>query len=177
METKDRYLIMLDGLEEKAHTFEMHADDDFYQNYKEGEIKGGDVAVEIVLLKRKTSLLLTINLSGVVRLVCDRCLEIYDQPINISDEILVNYADETNFDTNNEAVTLSRDSNKIDVSRFIYEYSHFALPIAHYHSEDEYGQPTCDKKMLELIERYKVEEKEAAMDPRWEALRELNNNN
>ena len=131
MESKNRYVIDLDGLDEKEYFFEMKADDAFYQSYEQGDIKGGDVFIKVSLLKKKSSLLLNFDLSGKVKLVCDRCLEIYEQPIAISDDILVNYGEETNFDTSSDAVTLSRDSSSIDVSQFIYEYSHFALPIAH----------------------------------------------
>ncbi len=181
METKKQYIIQLDGLEEKEYSFEMQADDVFFQSFEKSEIKGGLVDVRITLLKKKTSLMLNFDLSGTVKLTCDRCLELYDQPISINDDILVNYGDETNFDTNSDAVTLSRDANSIDVSEFIYEYSHFALPIAHYHLDDANGNPTCNPKMIDLIDKYKVEENvvetEDAIDPRWEALRELKENN
>lgn len=180
MERDNQYIIPLDGLEEMEYSFTFKADDAFFQSYERGEIKGGEVNVKVTLLKKKTSMLLNFDLSGTVMLTCDRCLELYEQPIAISDEILVNYGDETNFDTNSDAVTLSRDANSIDVSSFIYEYSHFALPIAHYHPEDADGNPTCNAKMIELIDKYKVEETEKtedAIDPRWEALRELKNNN
>lgn len=180
MERDNQYIIPLDGLAEKEYTFAFKADDAFFQSHEGGEIKGGEVDVKVSLLKKKTSMLMNFDLSGTVKLTCDRCLELYNQPIEISDEILVNYGDETNFDTNSDAVTLSRDANSIDVSSFIYEYSHFALPIAHYHPEDADGNPTCDTKMIDLIDKYKVEETEKtedAIDPRWEALRELKNNN
>lgn len=180
MERDNQYIIPLDGLEEREYSFGFKADDTFFQSYESGEIKGGEVDVKVTLLKKKTSLLLNFDLSGTVKLTCDRCLEIYNQPIEINDEILVNYGDETNFDTNSDAVTLSRDANSIDVSSFIYEYSHFALPIAHYHPDDADGNPTCNQKMMDLIDKYKVddtEKTEDAIDPRWEALRELKNNN
>lgn len=180
MERDNQYIIPLDGLAEKEYTFAFKADDAFFLSHEGGEIKGGEVDVKVTLLKKKTSMLMNFDLSGTVKLTCDRCLELYNQPIEISDEILVNYGDETNFDTNSDAVTLSRDANSIDVSSFIYEYSHFALPIAHYHPEDADGNPTCDPKMIDLIDKYKVEETEKtedAIDPRWEALRELKNNN
>ncbi|MBR3945786.1 MAG: DUF177 domain-containing protein [Bacteroidales bacterium] len=180
MERDNQYIIPLDGLAEKEYTFAFKADDAFFQSHEGGEIKGGEVDVKVTLLKKKTSMLMNFDLSGTVKLTCDRCLELYNQPIEISDEILVNYGDETNFDTNSDAVTLSRDANSINVSSFIYEYSHFALPIAHYHPEDADGNPTCDPKMIDLIDKYKVEETEKtedAIDPRWEALRELKNNN
>lgn len=180
MDSVNQHIIPLDGLGETEHLFRFRADDAFFQSYDKGEIKGGEVDVKVILTKKKTSMLLNFDLSGTVKLMCDRCLELYDQPIAISDEILVNYGDETNFDTNSDAVTLSRDANEIDISEFIYEYSHFALPIAHYHPDDANGNPTCNAKMMELIDKYKVEETEKtedAIDPRWEALRELKNNN
>lgn len=181
METENRYVILLDGLEEKEYSFSFKADDAFFQSYEKSEIKGGLVDVKVTLLKKKSSLLLNFDLSGTVKLICDRCLDIYDQPISISDDILVNYGEETNFDTNSDAVTLSRDANSLDVSTFIYEYSHFALPIAHYHPEDADGNPTCNPEMVDLLNKYKVDETNKdtnnAIDPRWEALRELKNNN
>ena len=179
MERDNQYIIPLDGLGEKSYDFDFKADNAFFQSYDKGEIKGGEVDVKVTLTKKKTSMLLNFDLSGTVKLTCDRCLELYDQPIAISDEILVNYGDETNFDTNSDAVTLSRDASEIDISEFIYEYSHFALPIAHYHPDDADGNPTCNAKMIELIDKYKVDETEKtedAIDPRWEALRELKNN-
>ena len=180
MDSVNQHIIPLDGLGETEHIFRFKADDTFFQSYDKSEIKGGQVDVKVTLLKKKTSMLLNFELSGTVKLTCDRCLDLYDQPIAISDEILVNYGDETNFDTNSDAVTISRDADEIDISEFIYEYSHFALPIAHYHPEDANGNPTCNPSMIELIDKYKVDETEVktedAIDPRWEALRELKNN-
>jgi len=181
MELVNQHIIPLDGLEEREYKFTFKADDAFFQSYEGSEIKGGEVEVKVTLLKKKSSMLLNFDLSGTVKLTCDRCLELYDQPIAISDDVLVNYGDETNFDTNSDAVTLSRDANELDISSFIYEYSHFALPIAHYHPDDADGNPTCNSRMMDLLDKYKVEETEVktedAIDPRWEALRELKNSN
>jgi len=112
MERENQYIIPLDGLEEKEYSFDFKVDDAFFQSFDGGEIKGGEVDVKVTLLKKKTSLLINFDLSGTVKLTCDRCLELYQQPIAIDDEVLVNYGDETNFDTGSDAVTLSR-SKKI----------------------------------------------------------------
>ncbi len=63
----------------------------------------------------------------------------------------------------------------MDISQFIYEFAHFALPVKHFHPNDENGDPMCNEDMLNILDDHAVVEEEV-IDSRWEKLLELKNN-
>lgn len=173
MNDGNEYIIQIDNIDSNVRTYNLHADDAFYTSHNDDIIKGGNVDVKVSICKKAGAVMLDIELSGTVRVVCDKCLDEFDRDIEIADTLVANYGDETNFDTGEETITLERDVKELDVSQLIYEYSHYALPIANYHPEDEDGNSMCNKEMLERLNDYKPEN---AIDPRWEALQKLKDN-
>ncbi len=184
MKYLSQYNIPLNGLDSnKEYQYSFVAGDAFFEAFEKSQIKGGNIDILVKLNKKSTSLHLEINVKGYVMLPCDRCLDNYMQEIDFTDIIAVSLGDETNFDTNDEFVTLDRNANEINISQFIYEFSHFALPFVHYHPADKNGNSTCNPEMLKIIEEYcscndlSDDGIHNIVDARWEKLIEIKKNN
>ena len=66
---------------------------------------------------------------------------------------------------------------QIDLSQFLYECVATAVPMRNVHPDDENGNPTCDKEMLDLLQSVAVDEENPApqeeVNPIWEKLKDL----
>jgi uncharacterized metal-binding protein YceD (DUF177 family) len=169
-----QYIIPFKGLDNTEYCYSFQVEDKFFEFFEKSLIKGGKIDVELNLTKRSHSLTLDLTLKGFVQLECDRCLELYDQEIHFNNSINVELGDETNFDVDEDFVLLDRNESEINISQFIYEFAHFALPFSHFHPLDKDGKSKCDPKMLELLSKHAQPEIEK-VDPRWEKLNELKN--
>lgn len=169
------YNIRFDNLKIGLHNFSFEITDDFFSKIEENEedIYGANVHLDIQLLKEANSLELYFVLDGQLLVVCDRCLDKYFQTIYYEDSIKVVFADKTNFDTDADYVELSKESIEINITQFIYEFLHFALPLSHYHPLDEKNKSTCNSDMMKVIDNYVVKD-EYSIDPRWNKLAEIN---
>lgn len=172
----DEYIISFNGLDTGEYNFDFKVRDEFFSYFEKSEILGGNFDVDVILIKNSNSLELDIHLVGDVRIPCDRCLDEVTEEIDFEDKIIVEFGDETNFDTNTDYVTLERGKQEINISQFIYEFAHFALPLSRMHKDDEHGHSTCNPKMLQILEGLKPKENKDP-DIRWAKLQEIKNNN
>jgi len=127
------------------------------------------------VLKSSSHLDLDIKISGKVRICCDRCLEIFDQPVESDNRLLVKFGNISD-DSDPEIITIPPDDNELDLKQYFYEFIHLSLPIRRIHPDDAKGISTCDPVMLQKLKELLVE-KEKGEDPRWDELKKLVNNN
>ncbi len=175
MDYLSQYIVPFHSLNDKEHSFVFVANDEFFKEFEEGIIKGGEISVQLAVVKKTNGLHLGFSLNGIVKIVCDRCLELYNEDVDFKDSIFVEFAEVTDFDTNRDVVTLDKNTSEINVSQFIYEFSNFALPFKHCHPDDVNGKPTCNQEMLKLLDKHLLKVEDQVIDPRWEKLVELKN--
>ena len=81
------------------------------------------------------------------------------------------FGDEESEDEN--LIVIPRESYEIDVQQSMYEMIMLALPARSAHKKNE-----CNEEMVQLLQKYTSnqdsKEKEENIDPRWEALKNLN---
>ena len=172
----NQYIVAFNGLDNSDYDFDFKVKDEFFSCFEASEIKGGDLTVKLILTKKPHSLELQISLKGKVRIICDRCLEEFEEKIKFSDTIMVEFGEQTNFDTDEDYVILSKSENEINISQFIYEFAHFALPFTRIHHNDKTGKSGCNPEMLAILEKHRATKEEKTADPRWEKLAEIKNN-
>ncbi len=177
MKFLSQYIVPFNGLDNKDYDFSFTVTDEFFTYFPNSEIKGGNVDVKLVLSKKTHSLELNIHVVGEVKVECDRCLDEYEEDIDFNNKIMVEFADETNFDTDDDFVRLKTGENEINIAQFIYEFCHFGLPFTRYHYDDENGNPGCNPEMLAILDKHRANEKQKTADPRWAKLSEIKNNN
>ena len=169
------YIIPLSGLKEGRHTIDFEIGNEFFKKYEESEVKEGSLIAHVAIDKISSHADLLIRISGRVRICCDRCLEMFFQPVTCENRLLVKFG-KIIEDSDPDILSLPADEHELDLKQHIYEFIHLALPIKRVHPDDEYGKSTCDPEMLQKLEELLIEE-EIENDPRWDELKKLMNNN
>ncbi len=168
-------IIPLGGLKEGLHIFDFEINKEFFEQFEESEIKEGSLTAHIELERRKTHLDLLIKIRGNVNICCDRCLEIFPQPVESENRLLVKFGKEEG-ETDPDILFLAADEHELDMKQHIYDYIALSIPIKRVHPDDANGESTCDPDMLKRLKEHMVDE-EPVTDPRWDELKKLMNDN
>jgi uncharacterized protein len=169
------YTIPIGGLKEGHHTFDFEIDNKFFESFEESEIKGGSLFANVEVEKRSSHIDMFIRISGKVEVCCDRCLEMFFYPVESENRLLVKFGKKIE-DSDPDIISLTTDDHELDLQQHLYEYINLALPIKKVHPDDRYGKSTCDPIMLKKLKELIIEE-EKEIDPRWDELRKLINDN
>jgi uncharacterized protein len=168
------FTIPISGLKDGRHLYDFEIGNGFFEGFEESEIKEGKLSVNIILDKRSSHFELTFKISGKVKVCCDRCLEMFFQPVESENRLLVKYGKERD-DSDPDLLVIPAEEYELDVRQYIYEFILLALPIQKVHpggSKDN----ECDPEMIKKLHEHIISE-EKSNDPRWDELKKLMNNN
>ncbi|MDF1548753.1 MAG: DUF177 domain-containing protein [Bacteroidales bacterium] len=177
MSRLSQYDIHFSGLKPGKHEFEYEINKDFFSFFENEDIVDADISVLVNFEKNERYLALEFDLQGVVKTICDRCLENIELEIDYTPGLYVNFGDETSDLTDiDDTMVLSRSADKIELAKHLYDYICLNLPIQKVHPEDENGESTCNQEMIKKIEQYQLGNVESEeTDPRWDKLKNLFN--
>lgn len=176
---KSKYNIEFKGLNEGAHDFEFEIDNTFFEHFENSLVDNGDVTVKVLLEKRSAFIKIQLKIKGWLELICDRCLDSYQQKIKSKTELFVKFG-EKKFEEGENLIWVLPEEHHIDLTQTIYEYITLSIPLRHVHPKNRDGKRECNKEMLKNLKNYMYtgsEEEETITDPRWDALKKLGNNN
>lgn len=176
---KSKYNIEFKGLKEGLHDFEFEIDNTFFEHFEESLVEKGNVAIKVALEKRSAFIKLHFKIKGWLELTCDRCLDNYRQKIKHKTEMFVKFG-EKEFEEGENIIWVLPEEHFISLAQPIYEYVSLSIPLRHVHPKNEDGKRECNKEMLKKLKKYMHTESEAGetpTDPRWDALKNLKNNN
>jgi len=168
------YNVAFKGLSQGKHIFDYEVDDKFFHEFKGGLVDEGKVNVRLTLEKQSALMVLWFDLKGTIKVQCDRCLEMYDQPIESQDRIFVKFG-EKEFNEGDDVIWVSTNDYQLNMAQLIYEYIGLAIPIKRIHPDDENGNSTCDPEMIEKLSKYVIEEDEQPNSV-WDDLKKLLDN-
>jgi uncharacterized protein len=175
VEKQSAYNIAFKGLKEGNHVYDYPIGKAFFEPIENSLVEEAKVDVAITLEKRNTFMSLSINLQGTIKLLCDRCLEFYDQPVKNTARLFIKFS-ETGTDDSDEVIWLHPDAYQINVAQIIYEYICLSIPLKHVHPVQKNGTSLCDPEMLKTLKAY-VHPHEEKQDERWDQLKNLMSNN
>jgi uncharacterized metal-binding protein YceD (DUF177 family) len=167
------YNIAFKGLSQGKHIFDYEVEDKFFAEFEGGIVDEGKVNVRITLEKQSSLMILGFEVEGSVHVQCDRCLEMYDQPIKSQDRIFVKFGEKA-FNEGDDVIWVSVNDYQLNVAQLIYEFICLAVPIKRVHPEDENGNTTCAPEMIEKLDKYIIREGEN--QPVWNDLKKLLDN-
>ncbi len=179
MNWKLQYNIEYKGLKEGVHEFEFEVDNRFFDHFEDSLIDKGEIKIKVLLEKRSTFIQLHLKIKGWVELTCDRCLGLYQQKIKNKADLFVKFSENEKADAD-DVIWVHPDEHAINLAQAFYEYISLAIQLRHIHPKNKNGKRDCDPEMLKKIEAYNVknsDEPNSSIDPRWEALKKLRNNN
>ena len=163
------FLIPYVNLKEGEHVIVYNIGNSFFENYDNTDVKSADLNVKVLFNKKSTHIELSFEIKGIVGLDCDRCLELFNQELNINQTVYVKFGEEESKDENLYILPLKQ--SELDLSEFIDELIVVNLPMRRVHPEDENGEPTCPNKMLDYIQN--INNEGSVIDPRWNELNKL----
>jgi uncharacterized protein len=169
------FQIPISGVKEGHHTFNFEIDNSFFESFEESEIREGSLHAITEVEKSSSHIDIVIGISGKVRVSCDRCLELFDFPMECTNRLVIKFGDERD-DSDPEIITLPHDEHYLDLKQFFYEFIYLALPIQRVHPDDSSGKSTCNPFMINKLKEHLVNS-ETKNDPRWEELKKLINDN
>lgn len=146
------YQIPFLGLKIGVHHYEFTLDEAFFEAFEYSEISASAIRIDLALEKQSSMLVLDFVLKGTVQLLCDRCGDPFMQEISSKDRLIVKFGDETGH-TDEDILVLGPSENAVDVSQYLYEYAHLALPARHVHASES----ECNQEVLAAYRKYTVE--------------------
>ena len=173
MEKSSLYKIPIVALKNKVHHFEYKLDGEFFKSFDNNNINEFDIEVKIELEKRDSIIVLLFLIDGTINLTCDRCLDTYSQNIFGDYKLIIQFGGDLNQDNDNDddIILMPKNSDFIEVSKPIYDYTSLSLPIKHVHTSNK----DCNQKMIDIINKTLKEKQKKEIDPRWEVLNKLKN--
>ena len=169
--------IQFSGLKPGNYQYNYALTKEFFAAFDNDILSDGEVNFEVNMEKKERLLIFTFTFSGKIKTTCDRCLGDLEVPVNGKETLCVKFSDDEESD-NEDIVILPESAYKIDLAPWLYEYVVVAKPMQCIHPDDENGNSTCDPEMLKYLQQQEEEpmEEEPIIDPRWDKLREINNN-
>ena len=169
MKSLVEYLIPYKGLSIGKHEYQFHVQDSFFAALESEGLDKGDLMVNIVLDKQSRLMAAELSIKGNIKLVCDRCLGLFEFPIDVEYEQIYKYG-ESPDNKEDDIIYLHDNEYQIDMSLLILENILLEIPIKKVHPDNEDEEPTCDPKQLKLINTYANQKQ---TDHRWDALKNL----
>ncbi|MGL4227111.1 MAG: YceD family protein [Tannerellaceae bacterium] len=190
----DTYKIDLKNLEIGTHEFEYQLGNKYFTDIDGTEVQKGKVKVLLTLKRTPLMFDLSFKLDGVAYVPCDRCLDDVEIPIDTTAKLIIKFGHEYSEESD-EVIVIPEEEGEINLAWFIYEFVALAIPMKHVHAPGK-----CNKSMSSKLKKHSARQAddeevdgdddgfeyeedtvvdEAPQDPRWDALKDLleNNNN
>lgn len=163
------------GLSPGMHHFSFEIGETFFSCFEYSEVTKGNIQLELAFEKQSSMLVLEFVLKGSVELVCDHCLEPYQQPLDVLRKLYVKFGDDYSEQTD-EIIVIPSGLSHLDISQFVYEYIHLGLPMQHIHIDDNVPGKGCNPELVEKLNQYLLEKnsgRPGTNDSAWDALKGL----
>lgn len=169
MKTIEEYNINIIQLSNQQHHCYYDIDNSFFENFEQDLLEKGDLSADVSLTKTETLIELNFSIKGTVELCCDRSLELFDHSISINKNLILKYSDR-NEELTDEIITIRRDTERINIAQYIYDFIMIAIPMKKIHPKflDEYKD--TGNEMLPIYSS----NNESGNNSRWDVLQKLN---
>lgn len=171
----DDYTIPFYSLKEGNHEYEFEAGKKFFEHFENPDISGGSVKIKLNLHKKATFMELDFILDGFLTVTCDRCLDSFDYRFQAKESLYVRFGDKPE-EQSDKVIIIPREESRFNIAQYIYEFSALSLPVRKVHPDNKNGQSGCNPEMLKKLEEHEAKENNT-IDPRWETLLKVRNNN
>lgn len=180
MKVLEAYQIPVISLEDKLYQYTFEGDDSFFAAFEQDWVQKGQFKVSVDLNKTASMLQVEMKISGSISLVCDRSLEAFDYPVDEHQKLIYKFAEHSE-DLGNNLFLLYRKEPYLNLSQDIFDFIALKVPMKKLHPrftaemEESAGDLFLYSTVRETPEDQLDGQKE--IDPRWEILKKLTDNN
>ena len=171
MKKLNAYIIHFAHLKAGNHNFDYEIDDKFLENFEQDILKNLKISVNIELKKGDALTEVNFSFEGYVTLICDRSLEEFNYPIQFNQLLFLKYGEHYE-ELNEELIQIPSNFQEFDISQFVFEFITLQVPLKKihpkYNEDDDFFYSTHN-----IDEALKTDN----IDPIWENLKKLKNNN
>jgi uncharacterized metal-binding protein YceD (DUF177 family) len=190
----DTYNIDLKGMQSDSVTYEFVLDNLYFTHIDGPEVQKGKVHVTLHVKRTAGAFELNFQTEGVVYVPCDRCLDDMELTITSSDKLRVKFGREYAEEGDN-LIVIPEAEGAINVAWFMYEFIALAIPMKHVHAPGKCNKTMTGKLNKHLKSNANDEEDvddsfdgadgdmavddggDDPMDPRWNELKKILDNN
>tara|TARA_B110000908_G_scaffold148199_1_gene180505 strand:+ start:318 stop:836 length:519 start_codon:yes stop_codon:yes gene_type:complete len=168
----NEYKIKLGGITNGKNSFSFEIKDQFFEAFTLSDVEHAEIIATALLDKDGDKLALQLQINGTInKLLCDICTEEISVNIEAETNVIIQITAE-DLTSTDEIFYIKKSENSIDLAQLIFELIILNAPKRRQHPLDKQGKVTCNEEMVDLIEKYTVQE-EKSSDPRWDALKDL----
>ena len=165
--------------------YQYQLDSQFFAEIDAPEVQKGKVDVTLKVRRTSGIYQLDFHTEGHVVVICDRCLDEMEQPIETDDRLKVKLG--TEYSEIDDMVVIPEEDGYINVAWFIYEFIALSIPMKHVHAPGK-----CNKDMVSKLSKHlrvsgddeeefegmeDTVDESREIDPRWNELRKILDNN
>ncbi|MDE5687146.1 MAG: DUF177 domain-containing protein [Paramuribaculum sp.] len=183
------YKLPLKSMAPGTHESEYRLGKTFFANMESEDIHDADLRVALTVNYKGDIYELNFTVEGTVTLICDRCLDDLEYPIETSYHINVKYGDDYNDDSD-DLLVIPESDNYLNVAYMIYDTVALTIPIKHVHPLGK-----CNRQMSAMLKKHRaaaVSDEDAELeeqlideidtmeaeepqrtDPRWDKLKDF----
>lgn len=187
MDLKRQFELDIYKLGNKKHRYEFEIDDQFFDMFEDSFLSKGKLHVSLELDKSETMIIADFVIKGNVELVCDRSLDEFNHEVFAERQLIFKFGEEFE-EISDEIVIIPQNTQKLDVSQYIYEFIGLSIPMKKLHPRfcDEIFDETDDDKTESVLvfstdsqekSEPETEEEEKIADDVWEKLKKIKSNN
>jgi uncharacterized metal-binding protein YceD (DUF177 family) len=164
------YGIAFEGLKDGETAFSYEIGPDFFEMFAGSLVSKADVFVHLTFDKKPSLFVLNFFIDGSITTECDRCLELFEMPVQGRYRLVVKTKDELTESDDPDVLFIRPSDHEINVAQYIYEYINLSVPM----------QKTCDlsadgkKCDPAVLARLGITHEDSGSDPRWDHLKDLN---
>lgn len=146
-------------LQNKQYLHEFEGDDDFFIDLEQELklIEKGHFKAIVSLDKSETMIQMLYKIKGSVELTCDRSLDLFDFPFDITQKMILKFSDHTEEITE-ELMFIDRNVQFINVAQDIFDFICLQIPIKKLHPRYTENEVTYESLMKKFDEEYVEEE-------------------
>jgi len=150
MKKLGHFSIPLEGLKDGKREFMFQLNNEFFVEFENSPVKSGKFEARLDLEKKSNLIKLDFDIQGSLGTPCDRCLADIDLPLHMEDHLIIKYTDEARVEE--EVIYITRDTDHINVAKFLYECICLNLPLIKVYDCREEEPYPCNEKILDKIE-------------------------
>lgn len=144
------FKLPLKTLPSGSHEFDYHLDKQFFVNMESEDVRDANLDVHVTVVTKADMYELTIAIKGEITLICDRCLDHMQWPVDTSYHIYVKYGERYN-DESDELLEIPSSDAYLNIAYMIYDTVMLTIPIKHVHPLGK-----CNRAMSNLLKKHRA---------------------